>query len=83
MGVRSVSAGRAAASGMAWFAPIDALLLGRERQLRLRLLRILIAMAVYGLSLLAQWHAVRLGWADPVAVGWLTAFILVGIFARP
>ena len=81
MRVLSVPARRAAASGNAWFAPIEALLLGREPQLRLRLFRILIAMAVYGLSLLAQWHAVRLGWADPVAARWLGAFVLVGICA--
>ncbi len=81
MRVLSVPPSRAAASRNAWFAPIDALLLSRERQLRLRLFRILIAMAVYGLSLLAQWHAVRLGWADPVAAWWLGTFILVGICA--
>ena len=81
MRVLSVPARRAAASGNAWFAPIEALLLGREPQLRLRLFRILIAMAVYGLSLLAQWHAVRLGWADPVAARWLGAFVLVGVCA--
>jgi signal transduction histidine kinase/CheY-like chemotaxis protein len=68
-----------AASAPAWIAPIDALLLGREPRLRQRLLRILIAIAVYGLSLLAQWHAVGLGWADRDAAWWLGAFILFGI----
>jgi signal transduction histidine kinase/CheY-like chemotaxis protein len=81
MRVPSAPTRRAAASRMAWIAPIDALLLGREPRLRLRLHRILIALAVYGLSLLAQWHAVRLGWADPDAAWWLGTFILVGICA--
>jgi signal transduction histidine kinase/CheY-like chemotaxis protein len=70
---------RTDASGPAWIALVDSLLLGRERRLRQRLLRILIAIAVYGLSLLAQWHAVRLGWADRDAAWWLGAFILSGI----
>ncbi len=72
---------RVAGSRWGWIASIDALLLGREWRLRHRLSRILIAMAVYALSLLMQWHAVSLGWADRDAGRWLTTFILIGIFA--
>ena len=62
-----------------WIAFIGALVLGRERWLRYRLSRILIAMAVYGFSLLMQLRAVRLGWADQEAAQWLVSFILFGI----
>lgn len=66
-------------SRMTWFTHIQMLLLGREVRLRKLLQRILIAVCVYALSLLLQWHAVRLGWADTDAAMLLCAFIVVGI----
>ena len=78
-GTPAAPARRAAGRGMAWLARIDAWVLGREPRLRLRLLRIMIALAVYGLSLLAQSHAVALGWVDPRAAWWLGVFIVTGI----
>jgi len=67
------------ASGKPWVAALDSLFLGREPRLRMRLLRIGIALAVYALSLLAQWHAVGLGWADRSAASWLGGFIVLGM----
>jgi signal transduction histidine kinase/CheY-like chemotaxis protein len=67
-----------AVSRMTWFTHIEALLLGGETRLRKLLQRILIAVAVYALSMLLQWYAVRLGWADPEAALLLGAFVLVG-----
>ena len=69
---------RPSAPGMAWIEAFGTLLLGRQPQLRLLIQSNLLAMAVYALSLLAQWHSVRLGWANPDAVRWLDCFIVIG-----
>ena len=72
--------GLAATSRTGWLAHAEALVLGREPRLRLRLLRLMIAMPVYGLSLLAQWHAVGLGWADGDLAWRLGVVIVAGVF---
>jgi signal transduction histidine kinase/CheY-like chemotaxis protein/HPt (histidine-containing phosphotransfer) domain-containing protein len=64
----------------AWLASLAALLLGRDWRLRKQLSLIAIAMAVYMLSLVAQWNAVSFGWVDRDSSRWLTALILVGTF---
>jgi len=64
----------------AWLATLDALFLSRDRQLRKQLSLISIAMAVYLLSLLAQWNAVGVGWVDENSSRWMTALVLVGAF---
>ncbi len=64
----------------AWLATIDVLWLGRDWRLRKQLSLISTAMAVYMLSLLAQWNAVSLGWVDQDSPRWLTVLILVGAF---
>jgi hypothetical protein len=64
----------------AWLATLDALWLSRDRPLRKQLSLISIAMAVYMLSLVAQWNAVGFGWVDGNSARWLTALILIGAF---
>lgn len=57
------------------------LALGSQPRLRLRLKRILIAMAVYVLAMVVQWHSVESGMADRVAAQSLAGFIGVGVLA--
>ena len=80
-GTPSAPGRRVAARRVAWIAPMDALLLGREPRLRPKLLSILMALSVYALSLLAQWHSVSLGWADRDEARWLATLVLAGVSA--
>lgn len=57
------------------------LLLSDDPHLRPRLRLILLVAGVYAMSLLAQWHAVANGLADPSAALWLVAFIVIGVFS--
>ncbi len=55
------------------------LALSDNPRLRSRLRSILMVVAIYGLSLLGQWHAVRNAMADPEAAKWLVWMIAIGM----
>ena len=58
---------------------VQTLLIGQHPQLRLTLRTVLVAAAVYALSLLAEWHAVTQGMADGDAARKLAIFVVVGM----
>jgi hypothetical protein len=71
--------GRLFSSSMKLIESITTLALSDNPRLRARLRSILMVVAIYGLSLLGQWHAVRNAMADPESAKWLVWMIAIGM----